>query len=216
MLDAARVIGILNRLRSADTRTFGAESHRFLLNPPLTESAVRDFERQHKVELPPDYRHFLTAIGNGGAGPYYGVFPLGQRDGDAGGLQPWHEDNGFVGILSKPFPLTAEWNDLNGKPSDALADSDEDEYWRQMDAFYEAYHCSSLMNGAIPICHEGCALRVWLVLTGAQAGRLWHDGRSDYTGIKPLRLADGSPATFSSWYDEWLSQALEAATARGR
>jgi hypothetical protein len=61
-----------------------------------------------------------------------------------------------------------------------------------------------VMNGAVPICHEGCALRIWLVVTGKQAGKLWEDRRSEYGGLRPVRLADGSAATFSQWYNEWL------------
>jgi hypothetical protein len=64
------------------------------------------------------------------------------------------------------------------------------------------------MNGAIPICHEGCALRIWLVVSGSQAGYLWRDSRADYAGLTPLCLRNGTGATFSSWYNEWLEAAL--------
>jgi hypothetical protein len=79
-----------------------------------------------------------------------------------------------------------------------------------MDVFQRAYWDGSLVNGAIPICHEGCALRIWLVLTGAQSGYLWEDRRSEYGGLKPLRLVDGSPATFTGWYDAWLNDCLNS------
>ena len=69
------------------------------------------------------------------------------------------------------------------------------------------------MNGAMPICHKGRALRVWLVITGPESGQLWEDGRADYTGLFPLLLKDGSRATFSSWYGEWLVDALQMALA---
>jgi hypothetical protein len=51
---------------------------------------VNAFESAHKVNLPPDYCYFLTSLGNGGAGPYYGLSPL---------------DN-FGRELSEPFPFT--------------------------------------------------------------------------------------------------------------
>lgn len=58
-------------------------------------------------------RNALISIGNGGAGPFYGVFPLGMMD--AGfGLQPWAERNGIVGKISEPFLLEGEWNDIMG------------------------------------------------------------------------------------------------------
>ncbi|MCA9112451.1 MAG: SMI1/KNR4 family protein [Planctomycetaceae bacterium] len=34
------------------------------------------FQRRHGILLPDDYREFITEIGDGGAGPYYGVKPL--------------------------------------------------------------------------------------------------------------------------------------------
>jgi hypothetical protein len=48
------------------------------LNPPLREVDVVAFEDVHKVSLPPDFRQVLTEVGNGGAGPLYGVFPLAR------------------------------------------------------------------------------------------------------------------------------------------
>lgn len=65
------------------------------------------------MTLPGDFRTFLAAIGNGGAGPFYGVFPLGKVD-DNFDLRDWTEVD--VGILSEPFPFDEEWNDLSAKP----------------------------------------------------------------------------------------------------
>lgn len=206
-LDTSRLTEALAYLRGARLRVFGADVHEFRLNAPLPKADVVAFENVHKVSLPDDFRQFLTNVGNGGAGPFYGVFPLGKMD-DNFGLRTWHEDDGFIGVLSKPFPLREEWNDISSQPSAELADQDESEYDRQMDIFQSTYWRSSLVNGAIPICHEGCALRIWLVLTGTQAGYLWEDRRSEYGGIKPLRLADGSSATFMGWYDAWLNDCL--------
>jgi hypothetical protein len=211
ILDATRVKEYLRLLSVSRADVFGAAGHRFLLNPALTEAEVSAFERRHNIHLPADYRHFLTAVGNGGAGPFYGVFPLGKIDRAGAQLDSWSEADGFMGLLSQPFPLTDSWNDLRGEPPDELAETDEHEYWTQVEQFEARYFNSSLVNGAMPICHEGCALRIWLVLTGGQAGYLWHDGRADRTGLTPLRLTDGSPVTFSGWYTEWLENALKQA-----
>jgi hypothetical protein len=194
-------------LRKAKPGVFGAKVHHFQLNPPLSEVEVVAFERMHNVTLPRDYRQFLTDVGNGGAGPFYGIFPLGKTD-DNFGLRVWQEDDSLVGVLSAPFPFEEEWNDLSARPADDLADQDESEYWRQLDTFEEVYWGNSLVNGAIPICHEGCALRIWLVVTGTQAGYLWEDRRSENGGLIPLQSPDGSSATFSSWYYEWLNACL--------
>jgi len=95
-------------------------------------------------------------------------------------------------------------------PSSELQLTDEHEYERQYDEFEKRYWDSSRVNGAIPICEIGCALRIWLVVTGSVAGHLGHDGRADYTGLGPLLLADGSRATFSLWYAEWLEKDMKS------
>jgi len=129
-------------------------------------------------------------------------------DWNIGRLQLWRENNEFVGVLSLPFPFEVKWNEVAGMPSDELLVKDEGEYERQSEAFHRKYWRA--IDGAIPICHEGCAIRIWLVVTGPQAGYLWRDGRSEYTGFNPLKLADGRTATFSSWYNEWLQLAIQA------
>jgi SMI1 / KNR4 family (SUKH-1) len=184
-LDTSRITNTLAFLRDMQRPVFGADVHGFRLNPPVPEADVVAFENSHNTSLPHDFRQFLTEVGNGGAGPFYGVFPLGRMD-DNFGLRTWHENDGFVGVLSEPFPLRDEWNDTSSQPSAELANRDESEYWKQMDMFQSKYWRSSLVNGAIPICHEGCALRIWLVLTGPQAGYLWEDRRAEYAGLKPL------------------------------
>jgi len=181
----------------------------FSMNAPLSEAKVSAFEAQHRISLPDEYREFLLRIGNGGAGPYYGIFPLGKIDGSYD-VKPWHENDGFVGVLSEPFALTTSWNDLTGKPPDDLVDDDDGEYWKQMDEFEKRYWGTSLMNGVVPICHEGCALRIWIVVTGDQAGRLWRDRRAEFRGLEPLLTTDGAPATFSRWYNEWLDRSIRA------
>jgi hypothetical protein len=188
-------------MRGSEFHVLRAETHSFDLNPALSEAVVAEFEQAHGIHLPSDYRAFLTSVGNGGAGPFYGVFPLGKID-DNFALRDWGE--GDIGALSEAFPFEKEWNDLSTKPDDDLVHRDEAEYWKQMEAFERVYWSAALVNGALPICHQGCALRIVLVITGDQAGYLWDDRRGEYGGIKPIRLADCSPATFSDWYDEWL------------
>ncbi len=46
------------------------------LNPPLPKEELAFFEKYLKVKLPDEYKQFLTEVGNGGAGPFYGILPL--------------------------------------------------------------------------------------------------------------------------------------------
>ena len=101
-LDPGKVTTSLAKLRPFSDRVFGAGEHCFKLNAPPSEQEVQRFEALHRIQLPPDYRRFITIIGNGGAGPTYGFFPLGLMD-HVFGLEPWIKTEGLVGVLSEPF-----------------------------------------------------------------------------------------------------------------
>jgi SMI1/KNR4 family protein SUKH-1 len=208
MLDPTYIRDSLRRLARVRPNVFGAGEHEFKLNPPLSEAEVAAFEAKHGIRLPGDYRQFIAEIANGGPGPYYGVFPLGYMDGTSGAVVPWDQPCTIVGDLAAEFPHREAWNDLTGRPPDELAGQNEPEYERQIAVFEARYFAPSVMNGALPICHMGCALRVWLVVTGEQRGHLWRDGRAEDTGVSPILLKDGSPAEFSGWYRKWMEEAF--------
>ena len=195
----------LDRLRTADPKyqLFGAKSHRYKLNAPLAGESVARFEQKHGITLPIDYWAFMQELGNGGAGPFYGIFPLGEWDEGV-----WEEEHGLVGRLSSPFPHQTVWN-LPVKrlepPESFDSNEEEDEWHQKLDA---EYYDSTLVNGAIPICHHGCALRTWLVVTGPERGHVWFDGRAQDTGIAPHQGNGGERLTFGDWYAQWLNQSL--------
>jgi hypothetical protein len=199
LLNPDRIRASLSRLHAARPDVFGADEHRFLLNPPIPEARATTFESEHNVQLPAEYRHFLTAIGNGGAGPFYGVFPFGLMD--AGFAKAsWIDHQGIVGKLSEPFAPPEKLNrKSNGSATTRPGGS------------AAASLSQSPLNGAIPICLIGCALRIWLVIAGEKAGHLWYDGRAEQSGLSPLRNADGSPTTFAMWYEDWLISCLRDA-----
>jgi len=98
-----------------------------------------------------------------------------------------------------------------GNPSYGSIDPSDPEFDSRVEQFEARYWDSSILNGAIPICHVGCAIRIWLVVTGNKRGRLWLDGRAELSGISPLHSGTGKPATFGSWYEEWLDNTLREA-----
>jgi hypothetical protein len=50
-------------------RRFGAAHHRYELLPPVAT----------ELELPADYRDYVTTLSGGGAGPYYGLVPIDRN-----------------------------------------------------------------------------------------------------------------------------------------
>jgi hypothetical protein len=214
-LDRQGVVGLLNELDRRDTKRklFGSIRHQYKLRSPLPGSVIDIFERQHGVALPQDYKYFITEIGDGGAGPHYGVFPFGQHD-DGHDYCAW-ERGRLVGDLSKPFPHVTDWNlpdSFWDNQPDLSPDTPLEVEDRLMEAWdkelEEKYWTPSLVSGAIPICHLGCARRQWLVVNGEQRGYVWGDDRVDNKGLYPIRDDSGGQMTFSGWYTSWLYDAL--------
>ncbi|MEG4089545.1 SMI1/KNR4 family protein [Microcoleus sp. Pol12B4] len=126
---------LLERLRQADKnlRVFGTNFHQYKQGPTLAEAELQSFEQEHQVKLPEDYRLFLKEIGNGGAGPFYGLEPL--------------EEAAQYRDLSKPFPFT--------KATDFYSDEelepwgDRDEYPGVLELCHQgcAIYCYLVVNG---------------------------------------------------------------------
>lgn len=66
----------LGQLRELDRArvVFGAASHGYALAPTLSERQLGALEKKLGVALPPGLRAFYTTVGNGGAGPGYGLY----------------------------------------------------------------------------------------------------------------------------------------------
>lgn len=79
------VLRLVDELRALDPRrrVFGAaksgsSGHDYRFDDRLSIADVRAFEGKHGVALPADYREFVTEVGDGGAGPHYGIQPLAK------------------------------------------------------------------------------------------------------------------------------------------
>jgi hypothetical protein len=110
--DIAELGDMVRRLRAADSRfrVFGSEHHRYRLGATLSERQLAAFESANRVRLPNDYRRFLATVGNGGAGPFYGLEPLSM----------------FHGDLSRPFPFTAATDTLTADEREQLVPVEEE------------------------------------------------------------------------------------------
>ncbi|MGH3209891.1 MAG: SMI1/KNR4 family protein [Trebonia sp.] len=174
--DRAEVAGRLEFLRRTDPgfTWFGSSAHRYSLNQPLTAPEVTAFETRHGVSLPEDYRAFLLEVGDGGAGPFYGLFRLDRSD-----LSGWNDSDLLPGFLAGTFPHTRPWNELDDEVQDEHVDP-------------------TPILGSLNLSHQGCGYMVRLVLNGPQRGTLWQDGRSSDMGITPFA------PDFPTWYLRWL------------
>ena len=205
---------------------FGARSHGYALGDPVSEDSVAAIEAEHGFRFPEDYRRFLIELGNGGAGPSYGVFPLGMRD-QGFALAPW---GSWVTKASEPFPHRDAFNPTElldeGMPreedfEDDQGELDQDAFDAAMRAFdrsdrreeNEAVYWGSMALGvgSIPLCHHGCAQRSWLIVTGPEAGTVWEDMLADQCGVAPTKVDDQARVSFTEWYLHWLESTLAKA-----
>ena len=185
----------LDGLRAWDPacEAFGAERHRYRLNPPSSLDRVRAFEAEFGAELPPDYVAFLTELGDGGAGPGYGLHTLDRIADELRTIEREYSlDGGPVRRLNDPFPFTAEHTRLF------------DGHWRETLGLAPPDGDVWNIAGAFMICEYGCAHDGYLAVTGDLRGSVWcTDGYTfrPWTG-EPGRL------DFLSWYEAWLDEWL--------
>ncbi|MFB6956987.1 SMI1/KNR4 family protein [Streptomyces sp. NPDC056309] len=199
-------------------KVFGALGHKWVLEEPLTRGGLAELEAQIGVQLPEEYRAFLLHVGTGGAGPAYGLFPVRRVQ----GRWRWEGDGADLADLTRlaePFP------DQGPDPKlldDLLAQRPEEEDFDDIEDFDDAIEAwderwDAVMvapertAGAIVICHLGCALREWLIISGSHRGTIWSDGRADDVDLVPLLDDDGTPVTFARWYSDWLEKAEQTA-----
>ncbi len=136
-------------------------------------------------------------LGYGGAGPYYGLFPLDGSD---------PEDFTKIERIRKPFRWTeafnpAQWDDPCSQ-EDVWCDEGVDEG--------ENPQVILEVPGALYICRYGCALRFFSVVSGFSLGEVWMDRQADDGGLHPVRGEDGGRRGFVEWYEEWLDEGISS------
>ena len=196
------VLRKIEQLRSRDAalELFGASTHRYKFNPPLQPEQVAAFEASHAVRLPEDYRDFILHVGNGGAGPCYGIYPLRLE----GNIHPGMTLRNPID-LSIPFPHGDSWE------ADWIDQIDWEAGERPDDSRIEEYLDTRHIAGTVCMCHRGCGDFWLLVVKGNEHGHVWMDGRGNFSGIFPESAARGERLTFSQWYLDWLNDCLKEA-----
>jgi hypothetical protein len=173
-----RIIEKLSEAKARGCSCFGSNHHRFRLNAPLEEAELCRFETAHGIELPACYRAFLRYAGNGGAGPYYGIFPL----------QGWNDFAGSV-LDEIPAGFLATSSPLRPGPNGGLDIGSED-------SVLAAY------GGTLSVGTQGCTYCMQLIVTGPWRGRVAY---VDVGGAPPFVVRDED---FLSWYERWLDELL--------
>lgn len=201
-----RISNKIGELKMLDKhfKIFGSQKHKYKINPTISLDKVQQFENTYHVTLPKDYVNFITMLGNGGAGPFYGLEPF--ENCLFGDLDYKRSDS----LLnpSKPFLHTEPWN-LNFET--AISENEnEEEYQKEYSKFENQYFDKTQMNGVIAICNYGCAVSLNLVVNGKEYGNIWTDDRGSDNGIYPsYELGNKDKISFLDWYELWLDNSLK-------
>lgn len=215
MQQLTRIRVKLDQLRRIDTRRelFGAATHQYRLNPPLTPEQIRKFEAEHQVQLPGGYTAFLTFIGDGGAGPFHGLRPLEMTRicfFDHTGLN----DHQYFD-LARPFPHTQKWNmeatlEAVDAQLEAACEAGDEKLEEQL--FEKKWDLISGIEhdqGRLYLADYGCGVQVSLIVNGKEKGNMWTDDRINDGGIYPsTELGNREKISFLDWYELWLDNGL--------
>lgn len=151
-----RIAAKLERLEDLDRhrQVFGAWSHEYRLAPPCPATRLAAWEARVGVTLPCVYRRFLAEIGDGGAGPCYGI--AGLVDVDEHQLER----------LRRPSML----------PPNCTEGDD----WEKVEAALPAG--SRATDGTMVVGYSGCLIFACLVVHGRNPGAVWVDNTGDWLG----------------------------------
>jgi len=205
-----RLVQKLARLRALDPdlQQFGALEHEYRLRPTLSEQALAAFEREHGLTLPAEYRLFLERVGNGGAGPYYGLVPLAAWRPELMlvSIVVEFEGDELVRVDGKPLMI-----DLGPRPNiDRRADPSRpfllEGPWPQRNNDVLPAEDAHPFDGCTLLAEMGDGYRCFLVITGCRAGEVWEEDTHGvaYEAVRP------AGCTFLTWYELWLDDTIHA------
>ena len=204
----------LARAKAADKdlEVFGASSHKYHLNPPVSEAEVLAFEEKYGVQLPECYRAFVQTIGDVNAqkletmaGPYYGLSAFGTQVDDL--LYEGSEIYLKAPCALSPDMTQEEWEKLSAPletDEEELEDFEDDEeegYVIEVEDKYFAER-AKVFGGLLPLGSQGCTYEHALVLNGKYAGRVVN---VDLDLAQPKFAFE---ANFLDWYERYLDEVI--------
>ena len=190
-----------------DLEVFGASSHKYHLNPPVSEAEVLAFEKKYGVRLPECYRAFMLTIGDAKAkkldfiaGPYYGLSAFGTQVDDL--LYEGSEIYLKAPCALSPDMTQEEWEKLSAPLElDDFEDDEEEGYVIEVEDNY-IEECGKVFGGLLPLGSQGCAYYHALVLNGKYAGRVVN---VNWDLLKPVFAFE---TNFLDWYERYLDEVI--------
>jgi hypothetical protein len=181
----------------------GSEVHRHRMDPKLTDAERSAFEQSQGCILPTAYAGLLSGVGNGGAGPWRGLWCV-EYSGDFWAAVRDGGRDGYEKRLRKPFPHRSAWTPDTSKFGT-----------RQRTTYHHPKHVhGTVFLGQRPD-EEGRLVTWLLVINGPERGHVWADHRNRGLGITPV--VRRGPLSVLAWFENGLDgtlQQLDGAYAR--
>lgn len=200
MFQKEEILKILNQARKIDKKyeLFGASKHRYKLNPPISVPFVKSIEEKYGFTLPEDYFRFITEVGDGGAGPDYGIQSFTEllTEGvDSYSKSYWEEYRQSQAIPFVPRPMVIdELEDFAIATKEAF-ERNPDNYFVYEKEDEEAC-CDT--DGFFTLGTHGCQWDFGLIITGEKRGQVFdYDNEGGYGFV-----AD----SFREFYQNWLEE----------
>ena len=200
MFQREEVLAILNAARRIDENCemFGASKHRYLLNPPIRKSFVRGVEERYGFKLPEDYFDFITEVGDGGAGPDYGITPFVElvQKGQNTRAEAYAAD--YRRSLAKEFtPRSMRTDEV-----DEYAIVTKEYYEKNPEQYfvYDKFDDDNLCitNGFFVLGTHGCQWDFGMVVSGERRGQIFDMDNEGAYGFAAY--------SFAEFYQNWLDR----------
>lgn len=169
---------------------FGSKQHKYRLNPVASLEKIREFEQRYHIKLPEEYVFFLTKVGNGGAGPYYGLYSLEQLDRYNEYLDNSGADDSLTQytFINKNMTIE-EWN----TKIEELEDDDK----------YD-FVMNQICNGVLVIGTQGCTYDNLLMCSGSETGKIVYIDWNLDAGYPPFFTG----ISFLDWYETYFREII--------
>jgi len=214
----------LAHLRERDPHhaVFGSETHGYGHGLCVGEEPIRTVEEESGIHFPEGYRQFLLQVGNGGAGPGYGLLTL---EASVRGCPRGRLAQPFPALFVAPVPQATE-KSLKGGDEPGDEPDDLDPLWqdsRRPDTLCQWVRyrrerepvVSSPTDGAVateaerddgechpgamPVAHYGCGIIALLVVSGPERGAIWVDDPNGSFGCKLYPIGRGGWMGEGGW-----------------
>lgn len=158
---------------------FGAKNHQYQLEPVVSLEQVRRYEQKYHIKLPSEYVFFITEVGNGGAGPDYGIWGIDTKD-----LPPLEETE-----ITTPTPLITP--ELTQEQWEILLENNDDDF--------------DVTEGTFCAGTKGCTYFNYIISSGIYENTVYYFDANYEESSPPFVLS----MTFLEWYAAYFSEIIQ-------